>query len=294
MELRHLRYFLAVAEELNFRRAGDRLHISHPALSKQIRDLEHSLGAALLERNTVSVRLTPAGRLFMREAEEILARVKQAMANIGSLSRHPKVITIGTQGPLGKDILSSALARFSKKHKNVDIQIIDNYPNDQLKALLRGEILLGFVPKLDANTHTSIKRKLLLRSAFEVILGKNHPLARRRLLRCNDLVGETFFYVGDGRTASRHLEDLRARLPKNFLKTLNLRRVESSDSLITLLSSGLGGTLLPAEFVAMRRDQLCHRPLLDARETKPFELWIIWRSKERSPFLNDLLQSIAL
>jgi DNA-binding transcriptional LysR family regulator len=120
MELRHLRYFVAVAEELSFRRAANRLHVSHPASSQQIHDLENELALKLFERNSRGVELTEVGRVFLLGARRALAAAKQAVRQAqGERGR----LVIGSVSPLTSSFLPSALARFREQRPLVEVTV---------------------------------------------------------------------------------------------------------------------------------------------------------------------------
>src|SRR5215217_6751400 len=122
MELRHLRYFIAVAEALNFRRAAEQLRVAQPALSKQIRDLEDELGARLLDRNTAGVRLTDAGAVLLNEARQILLAAQQAAIAVRDAAQGRRGrIVIGNIGAMSAAILPSNLTAFRERYPDVDV-----------------------------------------------------------------------------------------------------------------------------------------------------------------------------
>ncbi|RRJ97006.1 LysR family transcriptional regulator [Opitutaceae bacterium TAV4] len=288
MELRHLRYFLAVAEELNFRRAADRLRISHPALSKQIRDLEQELGVRLLERTTVSVWLTKAGQQFRKDSLKILSSVDLAVAALLDEAEEPRQLMVGTAGPFWESVLPDVLKRFRKNNSQVKFHILDKHPRDQIDALQRGEIQIAFVSKREAIPRANFDQTLMLRSPFGVVLGRDHPLARQRKVRWDDIRQETFLFLGSGR-GSPHLQDIRKLLPRKGLSRQQLKNVDSINALVPLIASGQGISLLPKAFVTARQRQVCYRPLDDARTQLQFQLWAVWRTGDRSKLLKDFI-----
>ncbi len=140
MELRHLRYFVAVAEEENVTRAAARLHVSQPPLSRQIRDLEEELGMVLFERKPQSLALTPAGRLFLPEARAVLERAEQAVAMAAALSGKGRTqIHIGYAPSLTIDILPQALRQFQAAAAGVRVRLHDMSTEEMLEGLRRGD-----------------------------------------------------------------------------------------------------------------------------------------------------------
>ncbi|MDR2981053.1 MAG: LysR family transcriptional regulator [Puniceicoccales bacterium] len=288
MELRHLRYFLAVAEELNFRRAGERLHVSHPTLSKQIGDLEHSLGIKLLERDTVSVHLTSAGRDFLQDARKLLAQVDTIVDKARRTAAEPSVITIGVPGPLAADNLLKALAVFRRRYPRINLQMVETFGKQQLSELHQGKIQLGFAVVPDMQAYPGLEAKLLLQSPVGVVLGRNHPLAAKKTLTCDDLLGETFLYLGVGKNAA-HRNEIRQVLPLKILKGARFKSAPSAPTMLLLLGSCEGVSLLPREFVQPVQKQVVYRKLSGCRIGMDFKIWAIWRKDESNPTVRELI-----
>ncbi len=286
MELRHLRYFVAVAEKLSFRAAADVLHVSHPALSKQIKDLESELGVKLFERNTVNVWLTDAGRRFLEDARDILARAEAAVL----VARDTKVdlLLLGSPGHFWASYLQDVLKVFRKSHPGTDIRIVDRLPWEQVAALNRGEIQLGFVSKRDLSKAKSVESEYLLKSEFGVILGADHPLATRRELRWEDIRNENIFVFGKGRP-SRQMQDIRAMLPGVRFDKEKLKSVERIESMMTLLAAGQGITILPEVFAREKAGVLRYVPLRGGGPTVHFAMWLMWRSGDTSKTLRGFI-----
>lgn len=289
MELRHLRYFVAVAEKLSFRAAADALHVSHPALSKQIKDLEYELGVKLLERNTVNVWLTEAGSTLLADARDILSRVDMAVhaarATAGNL------LLLGSPGHFWASYLQDVLRVFRKSHPEADIRIVDRLPWEQVAALNKGEIQLGFVSKRDLTKAKSVESEFLLKSEFGVILCAEHPLASRTELTWEDIRNEDLFVFGKGRP-SRQMQDIRVMLPRVRFDKERLKCVERIESMMTLLAAGQGITILPEVFAREKTDLLRFVPLRGGGRKVHFEMWLMWRSRDASQTLKDFITLI--
>ena len=168
MELRHLRYFVTVAEDLSFRRAAERLHLSHPTLTKQIGDLENELGLKLFNRNPRRVELTEVGRGFLVDARRTLVSAQRAIA-------HAHEVATGERGCLSigairltYGFLPDALTRFRELFPLVEVTALEMSTRAQVDALLNGSIILGISypgPSLDEGRGQELTMKLLLRSA---------------------------------------------------------------------------------------------------------------------------------
>ncbi len=185
MELRHLRYFVAVAEALSFSRAAARLHVTQPALSRQIRDLEEELGCRLLLRGlNARTQLTPEGKVLLAGARQLLATT-EALANQvrGEAAR----LRLGHYGALWLDYFSPTLRRFARQHPQLSLDPVELTPRELAGALRHGEIDVALIGLADA----AQKKEFLTRSVavypVQLALAANHPLAKRRKLRLEEL-----------------------------------------------------------------------------------------------------------
>jgi DNA-binding transcriptional LysR family regulator len=185
MELRHLRYFTAVAETLHFGRAAERLHITQPALSRQIRDLEDEIGTTLLLRHGTGTTLTPAGARFLPCALEVLAAADRAVEAARSSARQ---LRLGHYGTLWLDHYGPALRTFAKRHPDLVLQPIELTPPELVAALRRGEIDAALVGPLDnlATTREFVVRPLGSVQAL-VAIGAANPLGKRRKYALEEL-----------------------------------------------------------------------------------------------------------
>ena len=152
MELRHLHYFVAVAQELHFRRAAERLHLAQPSLSRQIRDLEEEVGAQLFERDRKQVALTEAGRVLLGEAPRLLAGIAAVVeATRPAGHETQRTLHIGKVGVLSASFLPDTLAAFRKRCPQVAVEILELGMDEQVAALLAGTIQVGFQARARRN-----------------------------------------------------------------------------------------------------------------------------------------------
>jgi DNA-binding transcriptional LysR family regulator len=285
VELRHLRYFVAVAEELHFHRAAARLHMSQPPLSQQIRALETELGVELLRRNRRRVDLTEAGSAFLGEAREILARVQHA----GDLARR---VARGEVGKLSVGFVGSAmyatlpeiLRAFREEHPDVELQLRPFPTAPQLQALRDGRVDVGFLrPPVGSS---GLEIETIQRETIVVALPRSHPLAHAASVGITQLQNETFVLLA--RTESPGVYDSLALTLSELAG--NPRAVQEADdmqTLIGLVAAGIGVALVPISVSLLHRPGVVYRPLSGRAPT--VELALAWRSGPLSPVVAAFL-----
>src|SRR5258708_16762908 len=196
MELRHLRYFITVAEDLSFRRAAERLHLSHPTLSKQIGDLENEIGLKLFIRNPRRVELTEVGRGFLVEAKRTLVSAEQGSARAHEVATGDRGrLCIGTITPVSYAFLDDALTRFRELFPLVEVTIVHMDNRAEIDALLDGSIMLGIGYSglsLDENRGEQLRTKLLLRSAYCLVCSKHRWPGKRGTPKLSDFRDDNF------------------------------------------------------------------------------------------------------
>ncbi len=193
MELRHLRYFVVVAEEQNVTRAAARLHVSQPPLSRQIRDLEAELGVELFRRTAKSLALTEAGKLFLIETRAVLLRVDQAVDAVRALaSRHRGTLRVGYAPSLTVRLLPRTLMIFERNHPGVRVALHDLSSEECLAQLHSGKIDIALTVRPETARLRGLVHEKLVSYATRCAVPLSHPFARRREVRLADLKGERF------------------------------------------------------------------------------------------------------
>jgi len=286
MELRHLRYFVAVAEQLNFTHAAARLRVAQPALSRQIKDLEDELQTPLFERGRTGVQLTRAGKVFHQRARAILA---QATAAANEVREAAGAITgslvLGFASGLHLNYLAPAIKAFHRAYPKVQFDYFHGLAGQQLKALREGRIDLAFVnlpAALDGLEH-----QVIWRVPFEVVMPQRHPLARRPALALADLRGEDFVF--STREARPEFYDEFFRLCANAgFRPRVVKEVGGyPTNMLGLISVGLGVSVLPHFENIERISGIVWRSLSNPR------LWwdwaLAWRRKGMSRVVEQFV-----
>ena len=187
MELRHLRYFIAVADEENVSRAALKLHVSQPALSRQIRDLEEELGYLLLERSAKSVRLTPAGRSFHQESRVVLKRLEEAIETSRSISAGGGELHVGYAMSPTVRILPQALRAFQAAMPGVRVKLHDLSTEEMLAGLREGRLQIAILAQSHPTRMRGLRSEELARVAMCLAVAPKHPIARRRSVTLSEL-----------------------------------------------------------------------------------------------------------
>jgi DNA-binding transcriptional LysR family regulator len=244
MELRHLRYVVTLAETLHFGRAAERLNLSQPPLSHQIRQLEEELRIKLFHRTKRQVQLTEAGRMFVQEARVILAQASHA-ANLASRVNHGEVgqLTIGVAGPADAPIFVQILRAFARKHPKVRIVLRNLSTLDQTQAISEGRLHVGFValPIDDAGLAT----ETVMRRPIMIALPADHPLASRDRIPLKALAGEPqiMFARSNG---PRFFDAVLAACREAGFSMNIAHEVDNLYTACALVAAGLGVCLVPA------------------------------------------------
>jgi len=247
MELRHLRYFVAVAEALSFRKAAGRLSVSEPAVSQQVADLEGELGLKLFNRDSRRVELTEVGRVFLRGARRTLASAKEAVAQAEEAAAGERGrLSIGGIGPLVHAFLPDALARFREHFPLVEVTVLNMDDRTQVEALANGTIMLGigWAGPNQAESE-SLTATPLLRCSFSIACAEHRWPAKRGRPKLSDFREDNFLALsaetsGDYMRLVRTVCQRDAGFEPNFLTLGN-----SLESLLSMVAAGRGVLLGP-------------------------------------------------
>lgn len=293
MELRHLRYFVAVAEELNFRKASELLRVAQPALSTQIRDLEDEVGVRLLDRDTGGVRLTEAGAAFLVESRLILAQAQQAITIAREAARGQRGhITVGYIGALMIGFMPAVLQRFSADYPDVDVALTEMTMSDQLAGLTRGEIDVGFVIKDVLPLPAGVQEIEVVRSQIGVIMGKNHRFAKKARLSLAEVAREPLICLSLKKGFAMHGDLLHRAFERRSLKHDPIRPVEGAETFRAMLESGLGLSLVSEVGSLPRSRYLVFKPLADTGEDLIMIVHAVWRLGDSSRIAGNFVEMV--
>jgi LysR family hca operon transcriptional activator len=289
MELRHLRYFVAVAEGLNFTRAAERLETAQPSLSQQIRRLEAYLGAPLLVRNKRHVQLTEAGHVFLAEAREILARTEQAVQRTREAGGAQEVeLSVAVVPAAEVKVLPKLLPLLQRKMPGLRL-ILYNFPTSEQKtAFAKGTLDVGFLR--GPLSLPGVIVEPLLEEKLLIGLPSKHPLAAKKQLKVADLNGHPFIMIS--RTGSPELHDaVSAFCEQSGLRPPIAQRAGNVLGNLNLIRNGVGFGLLP-DYVASILPRGVTLRHLNVRPEPVVPLMLARSMRTRSPLLPGFLRLV--
>lgn len=291
LELRHLRYFAAVARELNFSRAAEQLHIAQPPLSRQIRSLEDELGAELLDRRSRPLRLTPAGRFFQVQAQQLLdrmAEVKAATARIAGGRR--TWFGLGFVPSTLYGALPEVIRRFREAQPSVELSLFEMTTVEQFEALKAGRIDVGF-GRLQFDDDDIIG-ELVREEPVVAALPANHRLARHKTLSLAKLASEPLLLY-PAKPRPSYADQVLEMFHSRGLKPVIALETNEVQTAIGLVVAGLGYALVPQSVRALDRAGVVYLTLSDEGVTTPI---IMNRRRsdesELTTYLRDMVRSL--
>jgi DNA-binding transcriptional LysR family regulator len=285
MELRHLRYFVAVADVLHFGRAAARLQIAQPSLSHQIRQLEAELQTTLLHRTKRRVQLTEAGRVFLQEARDILAHADRAAVHARRASRGDVgTLRVGFAYWMDPTNIIAAVGSFNRRNPAIQVDLCTIPPPLQVLALRDERLDVGFVrPPI---SESSLSSEILLSEPFVVALPANHRLAMRDRIPLAAFTDESFVIISRATVPVFYDLVLKISRDAEFVPRAS-HETDQPEIVLGMVAAGMGISLIPASFRKFRRRGLVFRSL---RESPPIlQTAIAWRREHTPPMVNEFL-----
>jgi DNA-binding transcriptional LysR family regulator len=288
MELRHLRYFVTVAEELHFSRAAQRLQMTQQPLSKQIRDLEEELGVQLFHRTKRQVRITEAGEAFLEEARQLLAKADRAVEVARQAARgHSGRLAIGICGLATYSVLPKVLKAVRERSPHVALELHEMTTSSQVQALQNRQIHLGFLMLPIQEENLNIKP--ILQEPFVVVLPETHPLATQMEVLLPALANEPFILVPRQEEPGYYDRCISLFEQSGFAPRVS-QQASEKQTILSLVAAGMGIALSPASVRVLHREGVIYKALAESK--REVELALAWRRDESSPVLQMFLEVV--
>jgi len=289
MELRHLRYFVAVAEQENVSRAALKLHVSQPGLSRQIRDLEDEIGFQLFERSAKSLRLTDAGKTFLIEARAVLQRAEDAVTKARAAAGGTRgEIHVGYAPSLTVQILPQALRTFQAEFPNVRVALHDLSTEEMLAQLSGKKLQVALTVRPPANQLRGLGIEELARYAMRVAVAPLHPLAKSKMISLAQISREPLIAY-----SRKDYPEYHAMLARLFAPAGRKPRIaaehDSGTSLIAAVESGHGLALVPECLACMVGPRLKLIPLRDG--PPPIPVAAIWCQDNQTELVKQFISA---
>jgi DNA-binding transcriptional LysR family regulator len=290
MDLRHLRYFVAVAEALSFTKGAERLRLAQPSLTRQIKDLEEEIGVRLLDRTKQKVSLTDEGRSFLMDAKRVLNLAEDIVESVQRLSRREiSALNIGYVANLFYDLLPVTLASFQRSYPTVSINLFDMTCGDQFRAIEEGRIDLGFVGLREAIQERGFQFRSIASHRVVAALPRDHPVASKPAVKLKEL--EPMFFIGMSESS---YPGYRGWLTETCQRVgFSPRVLQDADierTVIQSVAAGLGVALLPEQVRKLPHERVVFRPLKPAVAT---ESCIAWKRGNPSAALQAYVQIVC-
>jgi DNA-binding transcriptional LysR family regulator len=282
IELRHLRYFVAVAQELHFGRAAKRLHIAQPPLSQQIRRLEELLGYQLLVRTSRAVKLTACGEALLERARRTLDRVQEDLAYVRRVGRgETGYLRVGFIGSGMLTCLPALLREYRTRYPNVELRLQEFYTSNLVKAIGDGSVDVGFLR--DGGSIPDLHVEALLEEKFIAVVPNVHRLAGRAKIQIADLRDEPFVFYSS--SAGQTAWDRTMKLcEKEGFRPKVVQEAPHWVTILSLVGAGIGVTIAPTCIRTIAPATVCCRPVSG---TGASFIELAYRRDENSPVATE-------
>jgi len=288
VEIRHLRYFDAVARHLSFSRASDELRVAQPALSRQIKDVENFVGVKLFDRTRARVRLTSAGAAFKAQVEKILMQVEIAITAAQRAEKEEtEELVIGNDWRMSHPSVTAAVSAMRERHPDLSLTLMDLTMPEQVSALKEGRIHVGFLPMSRAGIGERMIGMPFATARMNLVVSCKHPLAQKTSVKLRELEDEQWLMM-DG-TDAHGYRSFVMRLCKEFcgFSPRRVRRARSREGVLNLAAVGEGVCLL-ADFMSPGESPMLK--ILPVEDIKPVEICAFYAIDQQPAALREFLK----
>ncbi len=288
LELRHYKYFLALAEDLHFRKAAERLFISQPGLSRQIKQMEENLGIELFERHNRKVKLSKAGVYMQNE-------LNLHFKKLNDIIEHAKLLNDGLDGHLNlgylgsamQDVIPNLMLEFKKNHPNVLFSLKEMDNNKQIQALLNQEIDLGFVRM--ERVPRGLKVQSVFEDTFSLVLPKDHPVNEEKFKNLSQLKDESFIFF-DSSYSESYYEKMMQIFDESGFSPLISHNTVNASSIFRLVENKFGISIVPTSLQLGYDMDVKFIELTEIPQRTTLKL--VWNSVNTNPILEKFLNLI--
>jgi DNA-binding transcriptional LysR family regulator len=289
MELRHLRYFVSVAEALSFTKAAENLRLAQPALTRQIKDLEAEIGVQLFDRSRKRISLTPEGKSFLLDARRLLSECAKSVLAVQRLSQgETGQINIGYVASVYHGMLPATLGAFRKACPRTALNLFDMTPAEQYHAIDGHKIDLGFVCFRARSNGSDLQSACVGQDIMMVAVAEVNPLAEKAKIDLKDL--EPMFFVGmSEKTYPGFNEWLINACREAGFNPRILQEADREPAVISFVAAGLGVALLPEQIKRLPHEGVIFRPL---RQRLTADSWAVWKGNNSSDCLKQYIQIV--
>lgn len=289
MDIRELRYFLAVAEDLHFGKAAKRLNISQPPLSQAIRLMEESLGTLLFVRTSRSVRLTPAGQFLFEEARHILERLAVAEQSLKRMARGMMgTLNIGTVGPALEGPLPCSIRRFREQYPDITVNLYQHFTREQVKKIREGSLDLGIVRLFNQDVR-DLNAAFYYRENYILALPEGHAKSKQDVVNLSELQDETFILFPRHGNPPLYDELIKSFRLAGFCPSCVHVSMDKHTT-GALVAAGIGLALMPESFSGKARAGVIYRPIIG--QLPDIEYSVVWNAERETPLMRNFLDAV--
>jgi DNA-binding transcriptional LysR family regulator len=291
MELRHLRYFVAVGDEQHYGRAAQRLHVAQPALSRQIQDLEDELGFKLFERLPRGVKLSSAGKLFLEDARRILQQVNEATARAAGVAQgRSGTLRLGfMENASWHGVVPDSLRKFREYHPDAELKLNPASSADQIEEIRSGRVDAAFMYNI-LRDEGKLDQLLVAIEHLELAIPKGHPLSRVKRLRLRDLVSASFIWF-PRREGPTFYDRLMQECYRGGLKSPHIVQEAGNEAtVLSLVSHGIGIGWINETALWRCPKNVVILPVSDL--DIPLPVVLVWRKHNNSPLLEQFITDV--